>query len=97
MHIIWILSSDYFYFYFYFIFFIFFFYFIFIIIIYLFIFIFFFFFCNLNLAIFGHFDNKTEWTVGTLCMQLFLQFHANSFKTLRVLSVWSEDMHVVWI
>ena len=34
---------------------------------------------------------------GTLCAQLFLQFHANSFKTLYVLWAWSEDMHVVWI
>ena len=35
--------------------------------------------------------------VGTLCAQLLLQFHANSFKTLHVLWAWSEDMHVVWI
>ena len=55
------------------------------------------FFRNLNLAIFGHFDNESEWAVGTLCAQLLLQFHANSFKTLHVLWAWSEDMHVVWI
>ena len=39
------------------------------------------FFHNLNLAIFEHFYNESEWTVGTLCAQLLLQFHANSFKT----------------
>ena len=54
------------------------------------------FFGNLNLAIFGHFDNESEWTVGTLCAQL-LQFHVNCFKTLYVLWAWSEDMHMVWI
>ena len=36
--------------------------------------------------------------MGTLCAQLLLQFHANSFKTLHILGAWSvEDMHVVWI
>ena len=35
--------------------------------------------------------------MGTLCAQLLLQFHANSFKTLRVLWAWPEDMHVVSI
>ena len=56
------------------------------------------FFRNLNLAIFfGHFHNESECAVGTLCAQLLLQFHANSFKTLHVLLTWSEDMHVVWI
>ena len=56
------------------------------------------FFRNLNLAIFfRHFHNESEWAVGSLCAQLLLQFHANSFKTLRVLWAWSEDMHVVWI
>ena len=56
------------------------------------------FFRNLNLKpFFGHFDNESEWAVGTLCAQLLLQFHANSFKTLHVLWAWSEDMHVVWI
>ena len=58
---------------------------------------FFHFFRNLNLAIFRHFHNESEWAVGTLCAQLLLQFHANSFKTLHVLWAWSEDMHVVWI
>ena len=52
---------------------------------------------NLNLAFFGHFHNESELAVGTLCAQLLLQFHANSFKTLHVLWAWSEDMHVVWI
>ena len=41
--------------------------------------------------------NESEWAVGTLCAQLLLQFHANSFKTLHVLWAWSEDMHVVGI
>ena len=44
-----------------------------------------------------HFDNESEWAVGTLYEQLLLQFHANSFKTLHVLCAWSEDIHVVWI
>ena len=43
---------------------------------------------------FGHFDNESEWTVGTLCAQLLLQFHANSLKILHILWVWAEDMHV---
>ena len=43
-----------------------------------------------------HFDNESDWTVGTLCVQL-LQFHANSLKTLHVLWTWSEDMHEVWM
>ena len=51
----------------------------------------------MNLAIFEQFDNESEWTVGTLCVQLLLQFHSNSFKTQHVLWTWSEDMHVVWL
>ena len=47
---------------------------------------------NLNLAIFVHFDNVSEWTVGTLCAQLLLKFQANFF-----LWTWSEDVHVIWI
>ena len=43
---------------------------------------------------FGHFDNESEWTVGTLCAQLLQQFHANSLKNLHILWVWAEDMHV---
>ena len=35
--------------------------------------------------------------VGTLCVQLLLQFYADSFETLQMLLSWSEDMHVVWI
>ena len=30
--------------------------------------------------------------MGTLCAQLLLQFHANSFNTLHVLWAWSKDM-----
>ena len=52
---------------------------------------------NLNVAIFRHFDNESECTVGTLFAQHLLQFHANSFKTLNMLLAWSEDMHVVRI
>ena len=33
--------------------------------------------------------------VGTLYMQLLLQFYANSFDTLQVFRSWSEDMHIV--
>ena len=33
------------------------------------------FFRNLNFVIFfGHFDNESEWTVGTFCAQLWLMF-----------------------
>ena len=39
---------------------------------------------NLNLVIFGHFDNESEWTGGTLCAQLLLQFHSDSFDTLHM-------------
>ena len=46
-------------------------------------FFFFFFFFNLNLF-FGHFDNESEWTVGTLCVQLLLQFYFDPFKTLQM-------------
>ena len=35
--------------------------------------------------------------VGTLCVQLLLQFYADSFETLQMFLPWSEDMHVVWI
>ena len=35
--------------------------------------------------------------VGILCMQLLLQFYANSFETLQVFRSWSEDVHIVWI
>ena len=42
------------------------------------------FFSNLNLAILGHFDNKSKWTVGTLFAQL-LQFNTNSLETSQML------------
>ena len=35
-------------------------------------------------SFFGHFDNESEWTVGTLCAQLLLQFHSDSFETLQL-------------
>ena len=35
--------------------------------------------------------------VGTLCMQLLLQFYFDSFDTLKVFSSWSKDVHIVWI
>ena len=35
--------------------------------------------------------------VGTLGMQLLLQFNSDSFETLHVLRSWSEDVHIVWI
>ena len=51
------------------------------------IFFFFFghFFFQFEQPFFGHFDNESEWTVGTLCAQLLLKFQANSFKPLHVL------------
>ena len=33
----------------------------------------------------------------TLCVQLLLQFYADSFETLQLFLSWSEDMHVVLI
>ena len=33
----------------------------------------------------------------TLCVQLLLQFYADSFETSQMFLSWSEDMHVVWI
>ena len=33
---------------------------------------------------FGHFDNESEWRGGTLCAQLLLQFHSDSFETLQL-------------
>ena len=41
------------------------------------------FFSNLNF--FGHFDNGSEWTVGSLCAQLLLQFNTDSLETLQML------------
>ena len=35
--------------------------------------------------------------VGTLCMQLLLQFYSDSFENLQVFRTWSEDVHIVWI
>ena len=35
--------------------------------------------------------------VGTLCMQLLLQFYSDSFETIQVLRSWSEDVHIIWI
>ena len=55
------------------------------------------FFRNLNLVILEHFDNESEWTVGTLCAQLLRQFHSDSFETLQMSLPGFEDMHVVWI
>ena len=46
---------------------------------------------------FEHFDNESEWTVGTLCAQLLRQFHSDSFETLQMSLPGFEDMHVVWI
>ena len=40
--------------------------------------IFYYFFRNLNLVIMGHFDDESEWTVGTLCAQLLLQFYSDN-------------------
>ena len=34
---------------------------------------------------------------GTLCMHLLLQFNSDSFETLQVFRLWSEDVHIVWI
>ena len=34
--------------------------------------------------------------VGTLCMQLLIQFYANSFETLQMCWSWSEEVHVLW-
>ena len=33
--------------------------------------------------------------VGIMCMQLLLQYYADSFETLQVLRSWSEDVHIV--
>ena len=30
-------------------------------------------------------------------MLLLLQFHADTFETLQVFRLWSEDVHIVWI
>ena len=35
---------------------------------------------------FLHFDSESEWTVGTLCKQLFLQLYSDSFETTDVLT-----------
>ena len=35
--------------------------------------------------------------VGTLFMQLLLQFYLDSFETLQVFRSWSENVHIVWI
>ena len=52
---------------------------------------------NLNLVVFRTFYNESEWTVGTLCAQLLLQFYSDSFETLHISGSCFEDMHVVWI
>ena len=43
------------------------------------------FFAILTLPFFRHFDNESEWTVGTMCAQLLLQFNTNSLETLQML------------
>ena len=53
-------------------------------------------FCNLNLVVFGYFDNESEWTVGTLCAQL-LQFHFDSFEILQMSLPYLVSVHVVRI
>ena len=42
------------------------------------------FFRNLNLVILEHFGNESEWTVGTLCARLLIQFYSDSFETLQM-------------
>ena len=34
--------------------------------------------------------------VGTLCMELLLQFYSDCFETLNLFGSWSEDVHIVW-
>ena len=70
MHVVWILSSDY----------------------------FFTLFLQFELkSFFGYFDNESEWTVGTSCAQLLLQFYSDYFETVQMSSSYFEDVHVVWI
>ena len=45
----------------------------------------------------GHFHNESEWAVGTLCAQLLLQFHANSFQTLHGLKICMWFGYNSWI
>ena len=41
------------------------------------------------------FYNESEWTVGTLCAQLLLQFYSDYFETLQMSWPCFEDVHVV--
>ena len=58
------------------------------------------------IILFCHFFHKMNLVVifpavmhilGIFCMQLLLQFYADSFETLQVYRQWSEDVHIVWI
>ena len=56
------------------------------------------FFRSLNLVVFGHFENESEWIVGTLCAQLLLQFYSDSFETLKPMhGPCFKDTRMVWI
>ena len=40
---------------------------------------------------------QSEKIMSPLSAQLLLQLYANSFETLHMLLLWSEDVHVVFI
>ena len=40
---------------------------------------------------------ESLWIVGTLWVQLLIQFYTDRFETLHMFSPWSGDVHVVWI
>ena len=51
---------------------------------------------NLILVIFSHFDNESEWTGGTLCAQLLLQLHSDSFETLQFNGLYNALKIRIW-
>ena len=55
------------------------------------------FFLILNFVIFRREYYQKVYILGTLCVQLLQQLHANLFETLQLFLSWSEDVHVVWI
>ena len=45
----------------------------------------------------SHFYGQSEWIQGIFCWQLLLQFYADSFETLLIFRLWSEDVHITRI
>ena len=42
-------------------------------------------------------DFSDENILGTLWVELLLQFSTDCFETFQMFSAWNEDVHVVWI